>query len=65
MKGAQASHARLEVTAEQRSSRDVLKLVRKLRWIGLEAEAEELQAILNRLPDNERGACLAEPRNTD
>ena len=36
-------------------SRDWPKLIRKLRWIGLEAEAQRLQHALNALPAEERG----------
>jgi RNA polymerase sigma-70 factor (ECF subfamily) len=46
-------------------SRDVAKLIRKLRWIGMEREARELQASMNEIPADERGSCLAGPHGTD
>jgi hypothetical protein len=39
-----------EVTTEQRQSDEVIKLIRKLRWIGLEREASELQQVLEGIP---------------
>jgi len=32
-----------DVSAEQRASNDKIKLIRKLRWIGMEREARHLQ----------------------
>ena len=33
-----------DVSAEQRASSDRIKLIRKLRWIGMESEARRLQS---------------------
>jgi len=41
------------IMAEQ--SGEWTKLIRKLRWIGLEAEAQRLQHALSELPAEERG----------
>jgi len=41
------------------------RLIRKLRWIGLEDEARRLEAAVNTLPPEERGSVSAEPSSTD
>ena len=41
------------------------KLIRKLRWIGLDEEARRLEAALRASAPNTRGAVLAEPASTD
>ena len=41
------------------------KLIRKLRWIGLEDEAQRLQRAVRSLPPEERGAVLSGPFSTD
>jgi len=40
-------------TLEPSTSADLIKLIRKLRWIGLEEEARQLQVVLSRLPPEE------------
>ncbi len=35
-----------DVSAEQRTSSELAKLIRKLRWIGMEKEAENVQVLL-------------------
>ena len=40
-------------------------LIRKLRWIGLEDEAERLQIAVSNLPADERGTVSAGPFSTD
>jgi hypothetical protein len=44
---------------------DWTRLIRKLRWIGLEEEAERLQQAVSTLPPDERGSVAAEPYGTD
>jgi hypothetical protein len=44
---------------------DLAKLIRKLRWIGMEEEAHHLQMAVCSLPPHERYAVLAGPFNTD
>jgi hypothetical protein len=44
---------------------DLSKLIRKLRWIGLEDEAKRLQQVVSTLPPEERGCLAAEPYGTD
>jgi hypothetical protein len=53
-----------DVSAEQRASNEKIKLIRKLRWIGMEAEARRLQVTLDGATG--RTDCvIAEPRETD
>ena len=49
----------------QRSPGEWAKLIRKLRWIGLEDEARSFQLAVSTLPAEERGSVLAEPLTTD
>jgi hypothetical protein len=41
------------------------KLIRKLRWIGLDDEARMLQQALSTLPVEERGSVSIGPFSTD
>jgi hypothetical protein len=41
------------------------KLIRKLRWIGLDEEARRLEQAVSTLPPEERGTVAAEPSSTD
>ena len=41
------------------------KLIRKLRWIGLDDEASRLRLAACRLPRDERGTVSAGPFSTD
>jgi len=49
----------------QRAPGEWAKLIRKLRWIGLEDEARSLQRAVNTLPVEERGSVSAGPFSTD
>jgi hypothetical protein len=53
------------VTITRESSGECAKLIRKLRWIGLEAEAQRLQRALSALPPEERGCVSIGPFSTD
>ena len=44
---------------------DWAKLIRKLRWIGLEDEACRLQTAVCSLPPDERGTVSVGPFSTD
>ena len=44
---------------------DWSKLIRKLRWIGMEEEALRLQRAVRSLPSEERGTVSAGPFSTD
>jgi hypothetical protein len=46
-------------------SREWARLIRKLRWIGLEEEAHRLELAVSTLPAEERGSVLAGPVSTD
>jgi hypothetical protein len=55
----------VEITPEQKAAREVVKLIRKLRWIGMEREAEQLQTALGGFPPDKRASLLAGPHSTD
>ena len=44
---------------------DCSRLIRKLRWIGMDEEAKQLQLALRSLPPEQRGTVSAEPFSTD
>ena len=50
---------------DQEEAGECVKLIRKLRWVGLEKEAEDLEEALRTFAPNARGAVLAEPICTD
>jgi hypothetical protein len=52
-----------DVSADQRASNDMIKLIRKLRWMGMEGEAERLRSALAGMPRLD--SVVAEPRETD
>ena len=60
MKHVRETHSRPPVPPGERA-----KLIRKLRWIGLEDEARSLQLAVSTLPVEERGSVLAGPFSTD
>jgi hypothetical protein len=53
-----------EDSAEQRASSELVKRIRKLRWMGMEREAEALQATLCRRARS-TDSVLAAPHDTD
>ena len=44
---------------------EMAKLIRKLRWIGLEDEARRLQRVASTLPPEETGSVSVGPFATD
>jgi hypothetical protein len=52
-----------DVSPDQRASNDIIKLIRKLRWMGMEGEAERLRNALAGMPRLD--SVVAEPRETD
>ena len=62
MKQRQESHTR---PPAQRSPGEWAKLIRKLRWIGLEDEARSLQLAVSTLPAEERGSVSVGPFSPD
>src|SRR5436190_22141487 len=53
------------LTEEAPGPDEVVKLIRKLRWIGSESQARELQAILGRFRSPHWGSLMAGPHSTD
>jgi hypothetical protein len=51
--------------SRQQPPHEWAKLIRKLRWIGMEEEAEHLQLTLRSLPPEQRGTVSAGPFSTD
>ncbi len=49
-----------EVSPLQRDSAEIVKRVRKLRWIGMEEEADQLEAMLIRRCADARCGCQAD-----
>lgn len=49
----------------ERATNDLVKLIRKLRWIGLQEEAHQLEATLSRFPPEARATVLGGPSSTD
>ena len=56
---------RVEITPQERQPDEVVKLIRKLRWIGLESEAKELKDALEGVPSPRPGSVVAGPHSTD
>ena len=52
-----------DVSADQRASNELIKRIRKLRWMGMEGEAERLQIKL--AGGSPKDSVIAEPRETD
>lgn len=53
------------VFATQAAPQDWAKRIRKLRWLGLDEEAERLEIAAMTLPAEERCGVLFGPSNTD
>ncbi len=53
------------ISMDQRPSSEWARLIRKLRWIGLEEEARRLEVALSTLPPEERGSVSVGPFSTD
>jgi hypothetical protein len=43
-------HDTVDVSPEERTTCELVTLIRKLRWIGLETEARHLQTVLRKIP---------------
>ena len=52
-----------KVSVEQRASNDVIKRIRKLRWIGMDEEARQIQRTLRSISSAD--VVLAVPCDTD
>jgi hypothetical protein len=53
------------LAAEQRTSNELVNLVRKLRWIGMDEEAQRLQKELTRRHAAATHSVLGPPGETD
>jgi hypothetical protein len=51
------------LSAEEQMSSDLVRRIRKLRWMGMQQEAEELQMMLCRVPHDD--CVVVVPRDTD
>lgn len=49
MEAASNAQARPDVSAQERNSNELVKRIRKLRWIGLDDEAEHLKVLLRHI----------------
>jgi hypothetical protein len=63
MRSASERREFLDVSTTQRASADLVKQIRKLRWIGMEEEARRLQIALSGMPAADR--VLSEAQDTD
>jgi hypothetical protein len=54
-----------QTVCTKQQSEEWAKLIRKLRWIGMEHEARHLQMAMCSLPAHERYAVLTGPFSTD
>lgn len=52
-----------DVSVEERTSKELVKRIRKLRWIGMEEDAKRMESMLRQMEP--RDALLAVPRDTD
>jgi hypothetical protein len=59
----QLSHVDVALTPGK--PHELAKLIRKLRWIGLDEEAIRLQQVVRSLPPEQRGSVLVGPFSTD
>ena len=54
-----------EFAMDRAASDEMIKLIRKLRWIGREDEARTMERELSEMRPMGGGCVLAEPINTD
>ena len=54
-----------DVSAEQRTSNELVKLIRKLRWMGMEEEAERVHAELAQCGAQPADSVVAASHETD
>lgn len=68
---ARSNHDRIDrieapgVSPAEFSAADLVKRIRKLRWIGREEEAQRMQSRLERLPEDGRDGSIADELCTD
>ena len=54
-----------DVLAEQRSSDELVKMIRKLRWMGMDDEAEKVETKLANFEVEPADCVLVSSRETD
>ena len=54
-----------DISADQRTSNELVKLIRKLRWMGMEEEADRVQTELAQCGVRRADSVLATPHKTD
>jgi hypothetical protein len=54
-----------DVSPEQRASNELIQLIRKLRWMGMEDEVKQAQKALTLCPSGPADSGIAGPRDTD
>ena len=54
-----------DASAEQRASNNLIRLIRKLRWMGMDDEAKHAQTELMQRAVPAEDSVLARPRDTD
>lgn len=55
----------LDVGVEQRTPNELIHLIRKLRWVGMEDEAKVMEAQLAACRDRPGDNVISGPRDTD
>jgi len=55
----------IAAAATLETAHELVNLVRKLHWIGLDDEARSLQQALGAIPASQRASVLATPASTD
>lgn len=58
-------HQAANVSAEQSTSNELVKLIRKLRWIGMQEEAAAVQRQLSQRSAAPADSVSATPHDTD
>ena len=53
------------ISIDRQPPREWVRLIRKLRWIGMEDEARRLEMALSTLPPEERSTVSVGPFSTD
>jgi hypothetical protein len=61
--GAPTKLRRSQLPRDERGARELVKRIRKLRWMGMDEEARRLQRVLSRIPPGE--SVLLLPPDTD
>jgi hypothetical protein len=54
-----------DVSVKQRKSNELVKMIRKLRWMGMEEEAKRIQTELTHADVGPADSVVAAPRETD